>query len=121
MWRQTLLLTQFTVINSHFEKGRVVTLCSHCCPLLVTRVQTARRRFHLSSLVQVESYEAGLVQPLPQTQLHAQVVVGEETHPVVHFVVVVVRILLIVGGHEAVGAHLHRQTDRRHKRHSETL
>lgn len=60
----------------------------------------------VNSLVHVESYEARLVQLLPQIHFHAQVVVGVEAHRVVGVVVVVVRVVLIVWGHEAVRAHL---------------
>lgn len=67
----------------------------------------------LNSLVHVQSYEAGLVQLLPQRHLHPQVMVDVEAHRVVGAVVVVVRVVLIVWGHEAVCAHLHQQ--RRHK------
>lgn len=58
------------------------------------------------SLVHVESYEARLVQLLPQGHLHMQVVVDEEAHWVVVVVVVVVRVVLIVWCHEAIRAHL---------------
>lgn len=57
----------------------------------------------------VEPHEAGLVQLLPQIHLHPQVVVDEEAHLMVAAVVVVVRVVLIVGGHEAVRAHLHQR------------
>lgn len=60
----------------------------------------------VNSLVHVESYEARLVQLLPQSHFHAQVVVDVEAHRVVGAVVVVVRVVLIVWGHEAVRAHL---------------
>lgn len=67
----------------------------------------------LNSLVHVQPYEARLVQLLPQSHLHPQVVVDEEAHRMVAAVVVVVRVVLIVWGHEAVRAHLHQQ--RKHK------
>lgn len=60
----------------------------------------------LNSLVHVELYEPRLVQLLPQSHFHTQVVVDEEAHRVVASVVVVVRVVLIVRGHEAVCAHL---------------
>lgn len=53
------------------------------------------------------------MQLLPQSHLHPQVVVDEEAHRMVGVVVVVVRVVLVVWGHEAVCAHLHQQ--RRHK------
>lgn len=60
----------------------------------------------LDSPVPVEPYEAFLVQLLPQRHLHPQVVVDEEAHRAVAFVVVVVRVLPVVRRHEAVRAHL---------------
>lgn len=60
----------------------------------------------LNSLVHVQLYETSLVQLLPQAHFHTQVVVDEEAHWVVAGVVVVVRVVLIVRGHEAVCAHL---------------
>lgn len=50
------------------------------------------------------------MQPLPQVHLHAQVMVDIEAHRVVFAVKVVVRVVIVVGGHEAIGAHLHHKT-----------
>lgn len=54
----------------------------------------------------VQPDEARLVQLLPQTHFHPQVVVDVEAHLMVAGVVVVVRVVLIVRGHEAVRVHL---------------
>lgn len=66
------------------------------------------------SLAHVEADEARLVQPLPQSHLHLEVVVDVEHHRMVALVVVVVRVLLVVWGHEAVCAHLHQQNTNTH-------
>lgn len=54
------------------------------------------------------------MQLLPQVHLHAQVVVDEEAHLAVGAVKVVVRVVYVVGRHEAVRAHL-QQPRRRNK------
>lgn len=46
------------------------------------------------------------MQLLPQIHLHTQVVVGEEAHRVIVFVVIVVRVFLVVWCHEAVRTYL---------------
>lgn len=58
----------------------------------------------------VEPYQACFVQLLPQIHLHPKVVVGVEGHWPVGGVKVVVRVVLVVGGHEAVRAHLQGRT-----------
>ena len=65
-----------------------------------------------------QPHEASLVQLLPQRQLQAELVVGVEYHPVVGFVKVVVRVLAIVGRHEAIGADLHGKDDHKPQRRS---
>lgn len=67
----------------------------------------------------VQSYEARLVQLLPQSHFHTQVVVDEEAHWMIAVVVVVVRVVVIVWGHEAVRTHLHQQ--RKHKSQSQNI
>lgn len=64
----------------------------------------------LASLAHVELDEACLVQPLPQSLFHLEVMVDVEDHWVVVLVVVVVRVLHVVWGHEAVHAHLRHNT-----------
>ncbi len=59
------------------------------------------------------------MQLLPQSHFHAQVVVDVEAHWVIVAVVVVVRVVLIVRGHEAVCIHLHQQ--RKHKSQSQNI
>lgn len=49
------------------------------------------------------------MQPLPQVHLHAHVVVDVEDDRVEALVVVMVRIALVVWGHEAIGAHLRHE------------
>ena len=66
----------------------------------------------------VQPYEAILVQLLPQPQLRAIVMVGKESHFAQGFVIVVVRVLLIVGRHEAIGADLHGKDDHKPQRRS---
>lgn len=60
----------------------------------------------MMSLAHVEADEACLVQPLPQSHLHLEVMVDVEHHRMVVLVVVMVRVLPVVWGHEAVRAHL---------------
>lgn len=86
------------------ESGRLVLL-----PVSKFLRSGADHVTSFNSLVHVESYEAGLVQLLPQSHLQPQVVVDVEAHRVVGAVVVVVRVVLIVWGHEAICAHLHQQ------------
>lgn len=54
----------------------------------------------------VELDESRLVQLLPQLHLQPKVVVEVEAHLVICAVEVVVRVVHVVGGHEAVRAHL---------------
>ena len=58
------------------------------------------------------------MQLLPQLHLRPKVMVGSKSHISVGFVVVVVRVLLIVGRHEAIGADLHGKVDREPQRRS---
>lgn len=74
-----------------------------------------RPRREVVSLARVQSDEACLVQPLPQSHFHLEVMVDVEDHWVVVPVVVVVRVLLVVWGHEAVDAHLHQQNTHTHR------
>lgn len=55
------------------------------------------------------------MQLLPQVHLHAQVVVGIEDHRVEASVKVMVRVVLVVGGHEAIGTHLRHKSRKQNK------
>lgn len=72
------------------------------------------------SLAHVQSDEARLVQPLPQSHLHLEVMVDVEDHWMVVPVVVVVRVLHVVWGHEAIHAHLQQQNTHTHTGQNET-
>lgn len=66
--------------------------------------------FLLKSPAHVQSDEACLVQPLPQSHFQPEVMVDIEADWMVVVVVVVVRVLYVVWGHEAVCAHLQQHT-----------
>lgn len=61
------------------------------------------------SLPHVEIDEASLVQLLPHLQLQLHVVVDVEDQAMEALVVVVVRVVLIIGGDEAIRIHLEAQ------------
>lgn len=60
-------------------------------------------RWHLAH---VQSNEFALMQLLPELQLQEEVVVGVELHSLEGPIVIVVGVLLVIGGHEAIGADL---------------
>lgn len=57
-------------------------------------------------LPHVKFNESRFVQPLPHRHLHTHVMVDEEGHLVIVFIVVVVRVVSVVRRHEAVCADL---------------
>lgn len=61
------------------------------------------------------------MQLLPQVHLHAQVMVDKEAHWVVAAVKVVVRVVTVVGGHEAIGAHLHHKTKKNYSQNMKPI
>lgn len=67
----------------------------------------------LDLVAHVEPYEARLVQLLPQIHLHVQVVVGVKAHRLIASVVIMVRVALVVRGHEAVRADLQKVKKKR--------